>query len=519
MAWADSLPTIKKQAKRKSSVASPSGSSTVLTKSDGPQRLRRWEGAKTNRLNRDHWNSVGGWHSRSINDDIYSDLDTLVARCTYEANNNPMVEGVIETHAGDIAGKNGPTLQVISDDQAYNDAVEESWQEFFDMPDARGQIDGVQAIMLWVSQLWTKGRFINQFVTTNRQGSFDLALRFVDPMRLRTPYGTTEADIAMGIELDANGKATHYHIQEPRRFGNSASAYGKFDRLPADVIQHRFLMKEADQLTGVPLLASALPVIAELRDFDSEVMEAARAAASQAVFWYTDHPEAIPVEVDDVLEIERGTQSTGPYGYRPAMLNPTQPSTTYIDFRHERLRELGRVANMPLMTILLSSRDQNFASAHYDGLVYRRSLERLQGWCGRRTLSPLVDAVALETRLARGMVKPRKVSYEWSWPVPPFADPKKAYETLRMMLEDGTITYPEVLRVLGYSYEQVVKERVKVSAELVEAGLPPLPINLGRVGGDASSNGKPSSDPPASDDGDDSESNEETADDGEEINA
>jgi capsid protein len=118
------------------------------------------------------------------------------------------------------------------------------------------------------------------------------------------------------------------------------------------------------------------------------------------------------------------------------------------------------------------------------------------------------------------IVRPRKVRYEWSWPVPPFADPKKAYETLRMMLEDGTITYPEVLRVLGYSYESVIKERARVNAELVEVGLPPLPVNLGRVGGDASSNqnvGKTENDEPGDDENESTV--EEGAEDGEEVNA
>ena len=74
--------------------------------------LRRWEAAKTSRLNSAHWSSATG---TAVNADIETYVETLRNRCLYEAANNAFVDGVIEQFANDVLGKQGPILQVQSE--------------------------------------------------------------------------------------------------------------------------------------------------------------------------------------------------------------------------------------------------------------------------------------------------------------------------------------------------------------------------------------------------------------------
>lgn len=451
----------------------------------GSQSVRRWESALTSRLNKAHWACVNEWTGHSINDDLHADLATLTARCTYEIANNPMVEGVVATHSSDVAGRNGPRLQVFSENDEYNEAIESAVAEFLRMPDVSGQITGPEMIRLWIRQLWSHGSFVNQWVSTRRENPFELALRFIDPRRLQTPPGlASDPNVAFGIRYsDPDYKPETYYVRKARQFGGGSTYQSEdYSSLPAEVVQHRYLKYEPDQLTGVPLMAVALDPIADIRDYDGEVMTAAQQAASSAVYWYTLDPAAgyVALSPDDTIPITRGTQQAGPPGWQPAMLQPTQPHAMYSEYRHERLRELGRAVHMPLMKILLSSEKQNFASAHYDDQVYvRAGVQGYQGWIEQTTLDPIARQIELEVRLALGIPQPAEVRHKWSWAVPPYVNPKDTYEALRMQLEDGTATYADVLEAYGRDVQTTVEERERINDVLEEHNLPPLPANVG----------------------------------------
>ena len=162
------------------------------------------------------------------------------------------------------------------------------------------------------------------------------------------------------------------------------------------------------------------------------------------------------------------------------MLTPTQPAAEYRSYRHERLRELGRPVCMPLMAVLLSSADSNFASAHYDGQVYMRALEWLQCLISRKSLDKYVKKIAMELELSRVVRVPRQWNTSWTWTKPPYVNPKQMYDALRAQLEDGTASYSDVLAFYGRDEETTIAARARTQALLESAGLPSLPVNYGR---------------------------------------
>jgi lambda family phage portal protein len=418
------------------------------------------------------------------------DLERLRARAAYEVANNPILEGAIATYSNDVAGRNGPRLQVQSDDPAYNAALEAVWKAWFCEPDVAGKLGGVEYLRLWVRRLWDAGEFLAQKVTARRttpEQPISLRLKGIHPRRLYTPPAHAgDADVVMGVRQSPDGEPLAYYVSDPLRMGAYLLDVGRYTEVaPANVI-HRFLVMEEDQARGVPWLATPLQTTADLRDFDAQVLDAARQAADQAVYWYTDHPDAPFMSVNESVEIERRTQSTGPPGWKPMQLSPTQPAPNYIQYRRERHAELGRPANMPLMMLRLDSSDHNYSSARFDGQVYLRGLQALEGWLERRTLNGLVDDVDREARVyaaanprwehaAALRKRPARVTYRWVWPVPPHVDPQKEAAAERTRMENGTLPYADACAANGYDEDEVIESRRRTNEKLKAAGLPPLP--------------------------------------------
>lgn len=441
--------------------------------------VRRWESGETNRLNRAHWQRAGSGDMSTINADLYEQLPMLRARATFEAYNNPLVEGAIETHMTDLAGPDGPSMQVQSASDDYNTAREQVWNEWFAMPDYNGVLSGVDLIRLWVRMLWTCGEYLVQLVNDpSASGPVQLRLLDLHPARLGTPLGmATDADIVLGVRRTREGKPRQYYIAEPDEFGGFGLGLAKYNPIPPDDVIHQFKVFESGQARGFPWLASGLQSVGDLRDYDAQVMDAARAAADKETLLFTDHPDAPFFAANETTQIQRRQMTTIPPGWKPWQGTASQPAANYIDFRKERQREIGRPANMPLMKIRLGSEDHNFSSARFDGKVYERSLAVLQSWFARGALLRLEGEVAREAELARAIPpRPRGlVKAGFTWPKPPHVDPEKEMAAYQTGMEIGALDYSDVAAAMGTDVQTLVAKRKRTLALLQAAGLPPTP--------------------------------------------
>lgn len=459
---------------------------------DGPIRVRRWEAADTTRLNKSHWQHAYG---RTINEDLYERLEPLRIRCEHQVANDPILEGVLSTVSNDAIGPDGPRVQVQSEDEAYNRAVEEAIAEYFDWPDPtvgtrNSPVSIAETLKVDIRSLCTAGEFLHQYASAEamgarREGPFDFAIRSPHPRRLETPYSFAgQQNFFMGLELASTSAVTRYHFRdEPPGIYARTTPNWK----PVDVqnVQHLFLRHEQDQLRGFPWFAVSLDDMADRSMLNKFVMESAKNAAAQGVLWFTDHPEALMQMqfVDETHPLEPGMQQTGPPGYKPFMITPTQPGANWKEFDHEKLRGYGRPFGMPLMMILLSSEGNSFSGANHDGQIYIRSIAGLQSWLWKGCVRPQCRQVEQEVVIRKGLRRPRRVEMVASWPVPPHPDPKKNYEALRMQLEDGAIDLRSVCTALGRDFDSVQAARDYVNKVLERYDLPPAPINLGNAGG------------------------------------
>lgn len=464
-----------RRAVRRSATPSDSPSAPQRRVPAEPMRLRRWDAARSDRLNTAHWGRVTG---STLNSDLQDRLETLRTRCEFEASNNPFVEGVIATHACDVCGRRGPTLQIESDSEEYNEALERLWRNWWGdpegdderrlaRPDVNGTLYGVEFIQQAIRYLWLSGEFLWQ-ITIDAEAKTPLRtrLRAIDPRRLAVAWGGG-TDVLMGVQRTKTGKPVAYYV-DTSSDGSGSPIGAAIAPIPATSILHGFIKLEADQVRGVPWLASCLQTIADVRDFDAQVLDAARMAADFAVFLTTTHPDAPFTQVNETTEFERRTIRTAPPGYQATPIQPTQPSTQYKDYRAERLRELGRPVSMPLMMVLLDSSRHNYSSARFDGQLYQRQTSVVQGHLERWALNPLLAAITTEARVARLLpAAPARLRYLWTWPVPPHVDPLKEANAATVRLQNGTSCLQIECATSGYDYEQIQAQRAR-------EGLPPV---------------------------------------------
>lgn len=451
-------------------------------RTSAPWKVRRWEAAETTRLNRSHWKKA---IEQPINADLYADLSTIRARTTYELARNPLLEGVVGTYSQDVAGEDGPVLRVTSKSAAFNRALQLTWWNWFNAPEISGKLTGADMLSLWVRRLMDSGEFLAQRVSKQENaGPVAFRLKLIHPRRLATPNDrAADYDIAMGVKRSEQGEPLEYYIADPERFGAFILDTSKYKALKANELIHEFITIEEDQVRGVPWLATPLQATADLRDFDAQVMDAARAAADQALVWFTDHPDAPFLQVNESVEVERRMQQTGPPGWKPMQMKPEQPTINYVEYRSDRMREIGRPFGMPLMMVRLGSEQHNYSSARFDNEIYKRGIRKLRRWLERRVLFGLVEEIKRESELyARSNPRwpmaaafsqtPDDLDYSFVWQPLTAVDAEKDAADEEARLRAGTLPFDEACARSGREMETNIQKIAEMVKEFRKAGLP-----------------------------------------------
>lgn len=442
---------------------------------------RKFESAETNRLNRAHWQYAD---EKPVNVWLAAQLATIRSRATYEARNNAIFQGIIHTHAEDIVGRDGPSLQVHSDNEKYNSALENLWKLWFAAPTPRRNVSGTAILKLWIRSLWRSGEFLCQIVTdSTAEGPVKMRLRPVHPRRLGTPLEmSADPSVVMGIRFDSEGRPATYYIADSSVGGNNLAVSLSSTPYPADLIVHEFILDEEDQARGIPFANPTLQTSADLRDYNVQVQDAARQMADQACLLKTNHPDAELWTNPESVTVKRRTIGMCPPGWEPFIYPATQPPATYGEYLGERMRELGRPVGMPLLMVRLDASKHNYSSARLDTQVYRRSIAGLQTWISGSdrsygTLSRLVDELAREARFTvlELRERPDRVSYVWTWPVMPHVDPAKESKAEGETLTNITETLTDAVAARGRDLETHIATIARERQLLEEAGIAPPP--------------------------------------------
>jgi len=428
------------------------------------QAWRSYDSAKTTRVNRKHWTGATLGDADAT---ILTALGTLRNRVRFEMRNNGYAEGMVETYVTDVVGPDGPAVQIESDDDKWNAEAEAFLRDYFTYCDHSGIDHFADLLRLAVRQRWECGESFAQRVTARGGGAVRTRYLMIEPDRIATPSDrVTEKDVRGGIKVTADGRPVEYFVMKSHP-GDTLRAplFDEFNRVPARDMVHVYRRTRPGQTRGVPRLAPVLDEFAQLRDWDHDTLLAARMAAMLAAFAYTDHPEAAFDDIGrelPIFEIEPGTFSMLPSGWKVTQIKPEHPSTQYKDFKREKLAGVGRVANMPYLKVAADASGHNYSSARLDDQGYWDEVKSEQAFQARRFCNkPMVPA--LQEASLSGEVRPAPVRFRltYIWNERPHVDPSKETRAQTERLGNGTTTLARECKATGGDWQETLRQRVK----------------------------------------------------------
>ncbi|QDV22918.1 phage portal protein [Aureliella helgolandensis] len=472
-----------------STAPSASAGSPLAAQSDATDKFRfsahdnvyhsraHFESTELDRLNSAHWQYAT---EAPVNDILDEQLPTMRTRSNHEAINNPTTEGLMLSHTLAVAGENGPLLDLWGEndaEDAWCAEAEQVFDEWFEHADASGQMSLAGLIKNWNIACWREGEFLEQIVNEERQfaGVTDVQMRLhgVEVQRLGTPYGeSSNPNIVCGVKRNKYKRPVEYWISDDY---NHITGGGHWYGASGIIHGYDVVQAQRGQARGIPWLQSGLPISADLRDYDLQVLDAARAAADTCIVASTNHPDSEYADnVPTSIEFRRRRINFMAPGWHLEQVTASHPTAQYKDHRQERMGDLGRAKGVPSMITRLDARDHNYSSARFDYQLLFESAKHVRSTLYNPILRRLALLAISESILA-GKLRPapRRFSMGWVWPNPPEIDEKKSADAEETYMRIGSLPYTtSCSQRHGKRARDMIRLRERDARMLAAAGLP-----------------------------------------------
>jgi capsid protein len=166
-----------------------------------------------------------------------------------------------------------------------------------------------------------------------------------------------------------------------------------------------------------------------------------------------------------------------PGGWKLSQVEPTQPATTYAEFKKEILNEIARCLHIPFNIAAGNSSGYNYASGRLDHQTYFKSIRVDQAFMGNRVLDRTLAAwlreyaVLTQNRRLMGQLIGRLPAHQWFWDGFEHVDPAKEANAQETRLKNHTTTLAHEFARQGKDWEVELRQRSKEVALMRELGL------------------------------------------------
>lgn len=420
----------------------------------------RYDAAVTNEDNRRHWSNADALSADAVaNPQIRR---TLRNRARYEASNNSYLRGITETVANDTVGT-GPRLQMLTDDEKFNQIVEKLWREWARAIGLDSKLRVMRAARIMSGEAFA--------VKTRNPGlrhpvKLDMFVYEPDQVGggLQSPTDPLYYD---GIKYDQSGNPLVYDFYKSHPGDTAATMIlpNEFDPVAARDVWHYYRPERPGQRRGVPEATPALPLFAHIRSLELSVVKAMRTAAgyamaleSNASFDEDDTSAgtggtvgdggAVTPSAMDTIELQDNMTTVLPSGYKLAQTKPEHPHQKFNDVVDSLLREVGRCMNVPFEIAALDASKANMSAAYLNRQPYIKGIEvercSLAGgldWLAADWFWFLERADIPELAEYRGAFP--GTQHTWFWDtIVEHADPDKVASAQETQLRSGTTSIP-----------------------------------------------------------------------------
>lgn len=427
---------------------------------------RAYDGASRGRRLK-HWNPSGS----SANTENTKAAPTLRARSRDAVRNDAYAKRGANIWTESAIGS-GIIPEPATGKDALDRQIAEALEEFVLECDADGQHDLYGQQDLACQTIIESGDVLVR--RRNRRSADGLAVpvqfELMEPDHLdMSKLSNGGNDIVAGIELDRLNRRQAYwlyrqHPGESRiRDGLSITS----NRIPAEMIAHGYVKRRPGQLTGVPMLATALVDLRDLVEYDQAEAVRKKVEACFAAFVTSNDPSNPPLLGEESEDDEGRLETLEPgmieyleQGEDVQFAQPT-PSAGYEGYSRQRLHRIASAMDMPYMLLTGDVSQANWSSYKAGFVPFKAAVRRFQKF----TMIPMVcrpqwrwfiDAAYLAGRIS-------EVDYSVSFTLPGFEPIDRLKEVMADQMETriGKTSMQEIIRARGGNPDKVIAEFVK----------------------------------------------------------
>lgn len=298
------------------------------------------------------------------------DRKKLMADARLEVRENPHCMGMVNGLVRGAVGQ-GAKVQICTDDDLFNNHVENQWAEYSHFSQFSERIR--QAV--W--SLIVNGEAFIQWSYCPHNPVWPVHPEVIDPFRVDSPSGKIDTvEMRDGIRYDQYLFPVEYFVlkmpQYPSSFYNAADG----EWLPADQIVHLFERVFPEQERGYSWLMSSLETLGRIRDYEDAVLEQAKISASiiatiSPKYGYGDgsniaFPERFDYYCGDGMPVKRNTFVQLPPETTFNAFTPGQPISSHETFIATEAANAGFGLGLPRSKSTGSTAEYNFASGKLD---------------------------------------------------------------------------------------------------------------------------------------------------------
>lgn len=409
-----------------------------------------------------------------------SNLYELREICREMCRNNPLVKGLLRTETDGVVGT-GVKFQARTEDEGWNDEVEEIWKE--EMVETACDVTGRHCI---------NKVFDLCFHAYRRDGDSAVILsdngpQVIEGEQMGTPSGMQDFkhfEVTNGVAVSKKTqRVIGYYIGRPSKWGYIKQ--DSYSHYPADSIYHAFNPDRSSQSRGEPAMTPAIDAVDKLCGYIDAELVAAKVNACFSMFIAQNSPD-IPspytkgvsstgrdADTQERYErIEPGIVMYGEPGESAAGIGQQRPGTLFDPFVLRMLSLIGRPLCLPLMLVTLDFSGATFMNAR---IAYQKVQEKWQKE-QEFVLKPIARKLwrwKIDKCIEKGTLSDRPDKYRCDvicnrWP---YVDPYKEAIADEMELGNRTTTRVAICARKGEEFREVAEQLGREEKILKEAGL------------------------------------------------
>lgn len=451
-----------------------------------------------------------------INNDLVSQLKTLITRSRDLSINNQMFRSYLSNCEKSIVGSQGFRLQMQiknadgSLNKELNDQIEWAWYEFTKKGNLQlsEQLNDIDFDTLVLRTLLVDGEVFIQKID-DPESPFGIRFKLIDSLAVDCNkiqiMTETQNGIYNGVEVDHNYRPVRYWLRECYN-GNYDS--GRLYSVPADKIIHLYRQEFIDQVRGYSPIVASLGSLKQLDDFAVAELIAAKIASCQGVFYertggvngdFMSQEEAD--EVGTFLQqLSPGVASIVPKGYSIKQFNPNHPSSQYGVFTKAISKRVAASIGSNYNKLNQDYESVNYSSLRQAAIDQNSFFKSWQRFCIENWKNVQFELflkgylINSKTELKPSLFSKYIRSYRFIPKTDIYYDRAKQIIAIQRELSLG-LTSPIIqIEKKGLDYQEVLNDWVKFNDACKEKGLyfkkdQPLPVDAVDQYNDEANNG------------------------------